>query len=176
MTSSVKNMLLGAGALLLTVGTVAGTFAHAQDQNTNAPGRPFMGRGGPGRLGPGGFDGPFGGPMGMLPMLGRALNLTDTQRDQIKAIADSHKDEWKALADRERTARTALMTAVTADTIDEAAIRQKSSEVAAVEADAAVARAHAHAEVAQILTADQKAQLKSMVSGPRRHPQAPARP
>ena len=105
----------------------------------------------------------------MLPMLGRALNLTDAQRDQIKAIADSHKDEWKALADRERTARTALMTAVTADTIDEAAIRQKSSDVAAVEADAAVARAHAHAEVVQILTADQKAQLKTLTEkGPRR--------
>jgi Spy/CpxP family protein refolding chaperone len=167
MTPSVKTMLLGAGGLLLAIGTGAGAFIHAQDQNTNQP--PFTRPGGLGRGG-------FGGPMGMLPMLGRALNLTDAQRDQIKAIAASHKDEWKALADRERTARTALMAAVTADTIDEAAIRQKSSDVAAVEADAAVARAHAHAEVAQILTADQKAQLKSMVSGPRRHPQAPARP
>ena len=167
MTLSVKTMLLGAGTLLLAVGTGAGAFVHAQDQNTNQP--PFMRPGGFGRGG-------FGGPVGMLPMLGRALNLTDAQRDQIKAIADSHKDEWKALADRERTTRTALMAAVTADTIDEAAIRQKSSEVAAVEADAAVARAHAHAEAAQILTADQKAQLKAMVTGPRRHPQAPARP
>jgi len=173
MTLSIKNIVIGAGALLLAVGTGAGAFIHAQDQNTNGPGRQFMGPGRPGRHGgPGGF----GGPMGMLPMLGRALNLTDAQRDQIKAIADSHKDEWKALADRERTARVALMTAVTADTIDEAAIRQKSAEVAAVEADAAVARAHAHAEVAQILTADQKAQLKSMVNGPRRRPQGPAQP
>jgi len=173
MTLSIKNIVIGAGALLLAVGTGAGAFIHAQDQNTNGPGRQFMGPGSPGRRGgPGGF----GGPMGMLPMLGRALNLTDAQRDQIKAIADSHKDEWKALADRERTARVALMTAVTADTIDEAAIRQKSAEVAAVEADAAVARAHAHAEVAQILTADQKAQLKSMVNGPRLRPQGPAQP
>jgi len=163
MTLSVKTMLLGAGTLLLAVGTGAGAFVHAQDQNTNQP--PFMRPGGPGGFGRGGF----GGPMGMLPMLGRALNLTDAQRDQIKAIADSHKDEWKALADRERTARTALMTAVTADTIDEAAIRQKSSDVAAVEADAAVARAHAHAEVVQILTADQKAQLKTLTEkGPGR--------
>jgi Spy/CpxP family protein refolding chaperone len=105
----------------------------------------------------------MGGPMGMLPML-RRLNLTDAQRDQIKAIADSHKDEWKALAERERTARTALNNAVTADTIDEAAIRQKSAEVAAVDADAAVARARAHAEMLQVLTADQKAQLKTMLS------------
>jgi Spy/CpxP family protein refolding chaperone len=175
MTRSVKTMLLGAGALLLAIGTGAGAFVHAQDQNTNQPARPFAGGsgrpGGPGRFGPGGF----GGPMGMLRMFSRALNLTDAQRDQIRATADSHRDEWKALADRERGARTALIAAVTADTIDEAAIRQKSSEVAAVEADAAVARAHAHAEVARILTADQRAQLKAMVTGPRRHPQAPAR-
>jgi Spy/CpxP family protein refolding chaperone len=107
--------------------------------------------------------------MGMMPMLGRELNLTDTQRDQIKAIADSHKDEWKALADRERAARTAVIDLVMADTIDEAAIRQKSAEVAAVDADAAVARAHAHAEVSQVLTADQKAQLKTLMEKRRRH-------
>ena len=56
----------------------------------------------------------------------------------------------------------ALDEAIGADTINEALIRQKSAEAAAVDADAAVARAHAHAEVLQILTADQKAQLKTM--------------
>jgi Spy/CpxP family protein refolding chaperone len=100
--------------------------------------------------------------MGMLPMLGPRLGLTDAQKDQIKAIAQSHKDEWKALADRERTAHQALEAAITADTLDDALIRQKSAEASAVDADAAVARAHAHAEVVQILTADQKTQLKTM--------------
>ena len=166
MTTTLTRIVLGAGAALLAVGVTAGAFVHAQDQNTSRPPRPFMGPGGPGGPdwsgGPGRPGGPgrLGGPMGILPMLGRALNLTDTQRDQIKAIADSHKDEWKSLADRERAARTAVNDLVTADTIDEAAIRQKSAEVAAVDADAAVARAHAHAEVFQLLTADQKAQLK----------------
>ena len=158
MTTTVTRIVLGAGAALLAVGVAAGAFAHAQDQNTNRPSRPFMGRGGPG--GPGRFGGP-GGPMGMLPMLGRELNLTDNQKDKIKAIADSHTNDWKALGDREHAARTALNDLVMADTIDEGAIRQKSAEVAAVDADAAVARAHAHAEVFQILTADQKAQLKA---------------
>lgn len=163
MTATVKRVVLGSAAALVALVAGAGAFVHAQDQNTNPPPRPFMGRGGPG--GPGGrFGGPGGpgGPMGMLPMLGRELNLTDAQRDQIKAIAESHKAEWKAIGDRERAARTSLNDVVTADSIDEAAIRQKSSEVAAVEADLAVARAHAHAEVLQILTADQKAQLKTM--------------
>jgi len=160
MTATVKHIVLGTASVLVALGAGAGVFVHAQDQNTNPPARPFMGRGD----GPGGRFGGPGGPMGILPMLGRELNLTDAQRDQVKTIAQSHASEWQALAERERTTRTALNAVVTADTIDEAAIRQKSSEVAAVDADMAVARAHAHAEVMQILTADQKAQLKAMQS------------
>jgi Spy/CpxP family protein refolding chaperone len=164
MTVTVKRIVLGAGAALLAVGVAAGAFVHAQDQNTNRPPRPFMGAGGPGR------SGGFGGPMGLLPRLGRELNLTDTQKDQIKAIADTHKDEWKSLAERERAAHQALNALVMADAIDEASIRQKSADVAAVDADAAVMRAHAHAEVLQILTADQRAQLKTLISQRRLRP------
>ena len=99
--------------------------------------------------------------MGILPMLGRDLGLTDAQRDQVKAIAESHKADWRALADRARDAHRALNEAVTTAPIDEALIRQKSSEVAAVDADMAVARARAHAEVFQILTPEQKEKVKA---------------
>jgi len=108
-------------------------------------------------------------------MIGRELDLTASQRDQVKAIADSHRDEWQTLADRARTAHQALEAAVTGDTIDESLIRLKSADVAAVEADMAVARAHAYAEVLQILSADQKAKLQSLKAarlngrGDRRH-------
>jgi Spy/CpxP family protein refolding chaperone len=100
--------------------------------------------------------------MGMLPMLGRQIGLTDAQKDQIKAIAGSHQDEWKALADRGRMAHDAVDDAVTAEAIDEALIRQKSTDAAAVDADMAVARAHAHAEVLQVLTVDQKTKVRAM--------------
>jgi Spy/CpxP family protein refolding chaperone len=163
MTSTVKRIALGVGASIVALGVTAGVYAHAQDQNTNQDPRSFRGRGmGPG--GPGGRGGPMGpaGPMGMLPMFGARLGLTDAQIDQIKNIAESHKGEWKSIADRARTAHEALEDAVTADAIDEGLIRQRSAEVAAVEADMAVARAHTFAEVVQILTADQKAQLKTM--------------
>jgi protein CpxP len=100
--------------------------------------------------------------MGMLPMLGRELQLTDSQRDQVKAIADSHRDEWQGLAQRAHAAHQALNDAVTGDAVDETLIRQRSAEVAAIDADMAVARAHAHAEVLQVLTADQKAKLKEL--------------
>ena len=154
MTATIRRVALGGVAAVLALGVSAGLYASAQNTNQDPPTFRSGGRGGPGRWG-----GP-GGPMGMLPMFGREIGLTDTQRDQIKAIADSHKDEWQAIGDRARKAHEALNAAVTADTIDDGLIRQKSAEVAAVDADMAVARAHAHAEVFQILTADQKAQIK----------------
>jgi len=157
MTATVKHVALGLGASILALGVTAGIFVHAQDQNTNEPRRGFMGRG----MGPGGRGGP-GGPMGMLPMLGRRLDLTDAQKDQIKTIADSHKEDWKSLAERARAAHGALNQAVTADTVDEALIRQRSADVAAADADMAVARAKVHAEVVQILTPEQKAKLQSL--------------
>jgi len=155
MTTTLKRAALGLAAALLSVGV----YAASQDQNTNQTPPPFRGGRGAGRFGgPGGA----GGPMGMLPMLAPELQLTDSQRDQIKAIADSHRDEWKALADRTRAAHEALQAAVTAPAVDESLIRAKSADLAAIEADAAVARAHAHAEVLQLLTADQKTKLKEL--------------
>ena len=151
---STKRLVLGIASLLV-FGVGAGLYAHPQNTNQGPP--PFSGRG-PGRMG-----GP-GGPMGMMPMLAGQLNLTDAQKAQVKTIADSHRDEWKALGDRARTAHQALQQAVTADVVDEGLIRQRSADVAAVDADMAVARARVHAEVFNILTADQKAQAKTLQS------------
>jgi Spy/CpxP family protein refolding chaperone len=150
------RLILGLAGGVLALGLGVGITASAQNTNQGAP--PFRGRGmsDPGRRGP---MGP-GGPMGMLPMLGPELNLTDAQKDQIKNIAASHHDEWQALGERAGVARKALNDAVTADAVDENLIRQRSAEVGAVESDLAVARARTHAEVFNILTADQKAKAK----------------
>ena len=160
MTRITHRLVLAIAALGI-VGAAAGVFAAARDQNTNQPPAPFSGNG-PGVHGRGGRGWGPGGPLGMMPMLGRQLQLSDSQRDQVKAIAQSHRDEWQGLAQRARTAHQALAAAVTADAVDETLIRQKSAEVAAVDADMAVARAHAHTEVLQVLTADQKNKLKEL--------------
>ena len=104
------------------------------------------------------------GPLGMLRRLGPRLGLSDTQQDQIKSIAQSHGEEWKALGDRARAAHEALTAAITADTLDDALIRAKSADVAAVQADIAVASAHARAEAWQVLSPDQQAQAKQIQS------------
>jgi protein CpxP len=90
----------------------------------------------------------------------RMLDLTDAQRDQVKSIMQSHADERKALGDRARTAHQALQAAITAESVDEGLIRQRSAETAAVEADMAVAEARTHAEIWQIMTPEQKSKAK----------------
>lgn len=117
------------------------------------------GRGGPG--GPGGMLGPMGIP-GALPMIAERLDLSDPQRDQVRRIMASHRDEMKALGDRSFEAHQALRATVIAEIVDEAAIRARSTEVAAVEADVAVAHARIHAEIWQILTPEQQDEARKL--------------
>ena len=51
---------------------------------------------------------------------------------------------------------------MTAETSDEAAIRARSADVAAIQADAAVLRARVHQEVFSLLTAEQQAKAKEL--------------
>ena len=103
------------------------------------------------------------GPMGGMIMHGiLQLNLTDAQKEQLKTLTESHKDEFKTIADNMMAKRGQLGDLVTADTIDEAAIRAKSAEIAAVEADAAVLRAKVHAQVFALLTPEQQAKAKQL--------------
>jgi Spy/CpxP family protein refolding chaperone len=152
-----KSRLLGAGALMLLLGLGATALSA---QNTNPPARSFQGRMGPG--GPGMPGGP-GGPLGMF--LGRAaerLGLTDAQQAQIKSIAESHKSDMEAVMQQVGSARRTLLAAQINGQADDQ-IRQLSAQVAQVEANAAVAEAHIVAEVMQVLTADQQAQIKNMI-------------
>ena len=153
MTHTMRNLGLGAGAVLIALGTVAAV--HASPQNTNPPPRPFMGR--MGRMG-----GPGGGPLGRWGMLASRLGLSDTQRSQIKGILQAHGDELRGLGDKAMAAREALNDAIDSGTVDEAAIRARSAEVAAVEADMAVTRAQIEAQVFQVLTPDQQAKAKTL--------------
>jgi Spy/CpxP family protein refolding chaperone len=166
MTRRLNSIGLKAGATIVVLAIAAG-FASAQ--NTNGDPAPFRGGAGRGRGGP---DGPgAGGPMsflGPIGMLASRLDLNDGQKDQIKSIAQSHADEWKALLSREQQARMAQQAAIVAAQFDEVTIRQRSAELAAVDADISVARARARGELLQVLNTDQQAKLKDLeTKGPR---------
>ncbi len=152
MTTTFRQCVLALGAAFITVGLAAAVHASTQDTAGGPPA--FIGRHGPGPA--------LGGPFGPFRMIAQRLGLTDAQKEQIKGILQSHRDDWKSLGDRAAAAHKALQEALTADTLDDDAIRQRSGALAAVQADIAVARAHARGEVFQVLTPDQQTQAKAL--------------
>jgi Spy/CpxP family protein refolding chaperone len=152
------RMTVAAGVLAVSGLALAPLFAQDGPPQGGPPMR-RMGPGGPG--GPGFGPGP-GGPLGDLGFALRQLELTDTQREQVRGVMQAHQAEFKELGDRMRTAREALDAAISADTIDESAIRGRSAEWAAVEADGAVLRARVRQEVFGLLTPEQQAKAKEL--------------
>jgi len=120
-----------------------------------AQGAGFGRRGG----GPGGPPG-FGGPGLALPL--RQLNLTAAQQQQVQSIRERHRDEAQQIRERLRTAMAAQRKAIDTVPVNESLIRSTTQELADVQADAAIAHAHARAEILAILTADQQAQLTKL--------------
>src|ERR1700730_12332318 len=114
MTYRMRRMGLALGAAVMAFGVAAGLCAYSQ--NTSGAAGPFMGRGG----GPGGpgFPGFGRSILGPIQMIASQLNLSVTQKDQIKAIAQSHRDDWQSLADHVSTARQELRVAITSGTFD----------------------------------------------------------
>jgi periplasmic protein CpxP/Spy len=164
MTERMQKIGFSIGAALMALGMAAGVFAATQNQNTSEPQGSFSGRrGGPPPAGLMGRGGPMG-PMGMLGPLVARLGLTDAQNDQLKAILQSHRDELKTLGNQGATARKALEQAILLDPVSDAAVQTASAGVAAVESQMAVMTAHVRAEVFQILTDAQKAQVKDMIA------------
>jgi len=167
----------GAAAVMVLGLASAGTQAARQQgdrpqvQRPAGPGggfgRGMMGAppmGGPGLGGPGmrgGRGGP-GGPLGILGPAARALELTDAQREQIRGVMEPHKAAFESLGPKRAEARKALHDAITADVLDEAAIRSQAAALAVIEADEAVLRATIHAGVVKVLTAEQQEKLKAL--------------
>jgi protein CpxP len=92
----------------------------------------------------------------------RGLDLTDDQRAQLRKIREARQSEFKAAGDKLGAARQGMRALIQAETIDESAIRAKSAEVAAAEADVAILNAKVRAESLQILTSEQQAKLKEL--------------
>ena len=157
MTNRIKSSLAIGVVALLVAGL--GSLALAQDGQMRRRG-PGPGIGGPP---PGGGPGPMGRMRGgpMIPGLG-GLDLTEAQQGQVKSIMDSHQNEFRAAGEKVGAAREAMRTLIQADPIDESAIRAKSVEVAAAEADAAILHAKARAEVFAILTPEQLQKAKEL--------------
>jgi protein CpxP len=158
MTTRFKTTL-AAGIAVLTLAAGAPMLMAEQDQQ---PRRQGPGFGGPPPGGPGGpgMRRPSG-PMGFGPGF-RELDLTDDQKAQMKTIADSHREQFQQAGEKVRAARQGMRALIESDSIDESAIRAKSAEIAAAEADAMILNAKVRQESLQVLTAEQLAKLKEL--------------
>jgi Spy/CpxP family protein refolding chaperone len=159
MKSILIRTLTGAIAVTLTLATPTVAGAQTPDQEPM-------------------FDSLFGRPgiparlLGPLFPILRRLELTADERQQIRAILQGHRDDFRALIRRAMDARRPLFAAVYLDPFDEAAIRDRSANVAAVEADEAVLRATIRTQIFDVLTPDQQSRaielLKRFVQERRR--------
>ena len=152
-----KNTFLGAIVVALGLGATVPFVGWAQDQpqaQTEPTRRGGRGIGGPGR--PGGPGGRMGGPLGGgLREVMR--DLTDAQRQQIRAIHDKHAAQIEPLFERVRTAREALDNAVTSGNAGN--LQALSIEVGNAETELVFAQAQVQSEVFNVLTAEQKQKI-----------------
>lgn len=88
------------------------------------------------------------------------LNLTQAQRDELRAVREAQRKDGEVLREQMRTARQGLREAMRADVPDEAAVRSAASAVAALEVDRAALRARAKGRFMAVLTPDQQALVK----------------
>src|SRR5262245_6300875 len=158
MVKQQKIVLLAAGvagvlmAAILLVGAVAEVAAQAQDGR----GRPGFARGG----GPGGL-GLFGpGGLGL-----DGANLTDAQKDQVKAIVEAHRDEMRGLLDRQAQARRVLTASAESGQVNDAL----ATDVGNASAALALAEARLRAEVLQVLSPEQRAAVQQRAAERAQH-------
>jgi Spy/CpxP family protein refolding chaperone len=173
MTTRFKTSL-AAGLVAVTLGAggfaVASASARDSADRQDAPQERRKGAGpeaGMRMRGPGGPGGPGGFGLG-LPL--RELNLTEDQQAQLRKIREARQDEFRQAGEKVRTARDGMRALIEAERLDEGAIRARSAEVAAAEAEIAILNAKVRQEAMQILTSEQQQKLKELQANRRHQP------
>jgi protein CpxP len=90
------------------------------------------------------------------------LNLSETQRDQIRDVRQRHEADLTQARDRVRKARDAHRAAVEALPVDEARIRATSQTLAEAQTEMSVLRARVHGEVWALLTPEQQTRAQEL--------------
>ena len=139
-TSLTRSIGAALGAALFTVGLIA-TVPHIDAAQG----------------GPGGRGGRMGGPIGGRGFGDLAQDLSDAQREQVKAIRERHADRIRPLVERSREAREALNAAVFGGNTGN--LQGLSIDIGNAETELAFAQAQVQAEIFGVLTAEQKQRM-----------------
>ncbi|MGE0885686.1 MAG: Spy/CpxP family protein refolding chaperone [Blastocatellales bacterium] len=148
-----RTKIITATLALLSVFAVAAFATHGSFAQDGQKRHPRMGRG---------FGGPGGGPgmgqgRGMLPL--RFLDLTDAQKEQVKAIHEAEKAKVEPLLTQLREAHTAMREATANGQFNEEQIRAIAAKQSQAQVELAVSHARVQAQIYQLLTAEQRAKL-----------------
>lgn len=103
------------------------------------------------------------GMEGHMPFLAAKLNLTDDQKAQMKAIMEKEHPTMKPLHQQEHQIDQQLRQYVEGN-FDQAKVAALAAQKAQIQAQLTVEETRIHNELYQLLTADQKTQLKQMES------------
>lgn len=123
----------------------------------------------------------FGMEGHMMGFMAQKLNLTDDQKTQMKAILEKEHPTMKPLHQQERQIDQQLRQYVEG-TFDEGKVATLAGQKAQIQAAITVQQTRIHNELYQLLTADQKTQLKQMEANhqarmkPQMNHEAPAPP
>ncbi len=96
--------------------------------------------------------------------LAQRLELTDTQKSDVKKILSGETENLKPLLATLVDARKNLRAAIRAADANESAVRAASAKVASAEADLAVERLKLFAKLSPILTEEQRAKFSELES------------
>ena len=149
-----KKVLVGGVGLALAGVTLVATQAALAAEEQRRGGRGGRGAG----MGAARGAGPAGA---LLPPL-RRLELSDEQRDQVRAVIGDSREAARTHAGEMRAARAALAEAVASAAVDEDRIRALAADVGRLTGDAAVRRAQVYAAVWGILTPEQQARAEEI--------------
>ncbi len=113
--------------------------------------------------GPGGMGRGWGGPGHGMAFLGRELNLTDAQKDQVKTIMKANHANMKTVMQQMAENRKALLAATANGTYDAAKIQALANQQAQLMAAMIMNReAVQHQIYTQVLTSDQQAKAEQL--------------
>jgi protein CpxP len=116
-----------------------------------------------------------GGPQEMVEHISRELNLTDAQKEQVKAILDAQRSTEEERHTKLDDIRKQIDAATANGQFDEAQVRTLANQQAQLMADEMVDHLRMHSKIYGLLTAEQRAKADQMMKkhGEMRHGPGP---
>ena len=92
----------------------------------------------------------------------QALNLSETQQDQVKQLMQQYRQQNQNLGEQLRTAMEAQRKAVQTIPVDEGLIRSTTQALVEAQTEMAIQQARLQSEIFALLTPDQQAQVRKL--------------